>query len=279
MEQSNPPGSNEGPVSTEEQIEQPTPREDNEELVTAEEHLEQPILGERNEEPAVAEGQAEQPISLEDNRRPVPTPSPGRREPEVITDILIWSELTKYLTAYSPSQRIIRGIPEDITVDIQLDCIICSRRLSLPSWISTENAEEPRLLHREPVCPLPCGHFFGRGCLKQWQIAARKKGRIPACPICRFKLIHPDPECQHNLYLRCLFDGLPENDWIVPFSRTYQLDSLDWKSFIDISEYDVIRPSLENNYHVGMKCLHCRGSHSHTPFHIHERSNLLIGNW
>ncbi|KAI1746590.1 hypothetical protein F4782DRAFT_43708 [Xylaria castorea] len=176
------------------------------------------------------------------------------REIREITDISTWSELSKYITAYHPNA--FDEAENESYVDIHLTCDIChDKRLRLPCWIDS-SAYLSEDCDSEDLCVLPCGHFFGHHCIKQW--ADQKKDGIPDCPNCRFALLYP--ECEHPIKLKALRDlnDFEPNDIpiLVPNSRVHKL-AADGKTFVDITPGDPELFDAAVNFGVPDDCYKC----------------------
>ncbi|KAI1759221.1 hypothetical protein GGR53DRAFT_527821 [Hypoxylon sp. FL1150] len=122
------------------------------------------------------------------------------RAPRILTedDIPMFGEMARYLGGYDPLDggRII----------LDLTCRICNyRNLDVPAIVA------PRLdaefcQEAEPFTVLPCGHFFGSGCLQVWLRTSEdealndQRPYRPSCPYCRCPLTYEG--CGHPLKLR-----------------------------------------------------------------------------
>ncbi|KAI0449969.1 hypothetical protein F5B21DRAFT_529381 [Xylaria acuta] len=187
---------------------------------------------------------------------PATTETPGTIDTSAITDIGTWWELSKYLTAYHPS-----AFEEDDQpfVNLHLTCDICQeKRLRLPIWVD-EQAYLGEDRDSEDLCVLPCGHFFGHHCIKQWVDQERQiEDGPPDCPKCRFPLLYP--ECGHPIKLRALRDledFEPEDmPILVPNTRLHVLDD-DGKTLVDISNEDPEESDARHNFGVPANCRHC----------------------
>ncbi|KAI2465476.1 hypothetical protein F4781DRAFT_424740 [Annulohypoxylon bovei var. microspora] len=81
-----------------------------------------------------------------------------------------------------------------------LTCGICGDgKLEMPSCVSPRQSLE-EVARTEPLCILPCGHFFGAWCMDAWISTCRDEDRISDCPLCRFPL-HYDC-CGHEIRIR-----------------------------------------------------------------------------
>ncbi|KAI0404805.1 hypothetical protein F4802DRAFT_565551 [Xylaria palmicola] len=83
-------------------------------------------------------------------------------------------------------------------VSIDLTCVIClERKLRVPDRVMPECSDcDARAL--ETLAVLPCGHFFGSGCLSKWAAEIAPESWVP-CPLCRFDLAY---RCGHDMMPR-----------------------------------------------------------------------------
>ncbi|RYP69414.1 hypothetical protein DL769_005268 [Monosporascus sp. CRB-8-3] len=80
---------------------------------------------------------------------------------------------------------------------LELTCSIClSSVLKFPDAIISNCHDRPV----EELTVAPCGHIFGASCLRSWTDAKFVFREIPACPTCRFPLIHH--ACGHFIRVR-----------------------------------------------------------------------------
>ncbi|RYP00847.1 hypothetical protein DL766_001037 [Monosporascus sp. MC13-8B] len=80
---------------------------------------------------------------------------------------------------------------------LELTCRIClSSVLKFPDAIMSNCDDWPV----EELTVAPCGHIFGASCLRSWTDAKFMSREIPACPTCRFPLIHH--ACGHFIRVR-----------------------------------------------------------------------------
>ncbi|KAI0872715.1 hypothetical protein GGS24DRAFT_502537 [Hypoxylon argillaceum] len=192
----------------------------------------------------------EQPPSKEGSKDSV-------EELEPITNISTWSELAKYVTAYTPGRLKEVGIEKKVSIN--LDCTICNdKHIKLPSWVDGRpNATQDEC---EELCVLPCGHFFGRQCIINWAQQQVNNRVVPSCPTCRFELLHP--VCGHMVSLDSFSNMIDSNvDYgmggSVPCTRLHKLDKDNHNVFIDISDWDPKEADAEHNFGVMDECYDC----------------------
>ncbi|RWA11841.1 hypothetical protein EKO27_g3262 [Xylaria grammica] len=188
------------------------------------------------------------------------TPARVAEEPRVVTDIAIWSELSKYITAYNPTA--LKDIGSNASVQVQLDCGICfAKRLLLPAWIDHDHQHlKSTQESSEQVCVLPCGHFFGDECITAWVKYGSHGDKPPTCPSCRFELVHP--MCKHPIELAKIPVELSaENpkDIVrhVPYTRVHQLKPGDQTTFVDVSGWGPDDVDTTNDFSVTDECCPC----------------------
>ncbi|KAI0890465.1 uncharacterized protein GGS22DRAFT_183809 [Annulohypoxylon maeteangense] len=81
-----------------------------------------------------------------------------------------------------------------------LTCVICcGNKLEMPTCVSPPRTPEEDA-KTEPLCVLPCGHFFGAYCIEKWISTCRDEDRCSDCPVCRFPLLYE--YCGHEVKLR-----------------------------------------------------------------------------
>ncbi|KAI0876312.1 hypothetical protein GGS24DRAFT_514262 [Hypoxylon argillaceum] len=81
-------------------------------------------------------------------------------------------------------------------VVVDLTCLIClQRKLDVPDRVTASDFNHARGA-RESMTILPCGHFFGSGCMARWIMENEWQEIIWHCPICRFELVY---DCGHEI--------------------------------------------------------------------------------
>ncbi|KAI1348212.1 hypothetical protein F5Y01DRAFT_317940 [Xylaria sp. FL0043] len=180
----------------------------------------------------------------------------ARNEPEIVTDVGVWSQLAKYITAFRPDA--LAKVGSDASIKVHLNCEICHDKLvKLPSWIRGDVSYTDE--NSEALCVLPCGHFFGAECISTWVEQQLEDNIVPLCPKCRFRLVHPDCECPIRL---TKVPTLEENSTeciteYVLYTRVHELLPGDGRKFVDISPWDPTLVDREHNYGVVGKCEQC----------------------
>ncbi|KAI0096214.1 hypothetical protein GGR51DRAFT_567407 [Nemania sp. FL0031] len=206
-------------------------------------------------DPLIMEGE-----SITDTDTDVPSKTEPEPEPEPITDIALWPELAKYITAFTPARL------EDLEIDrevwIQLKCEIClDKYLRLPNWVGSWPGHGKR--NSEAICVLPCGHFFGKRCIQKWvlTLTQEQKSTPPVCPKCRFHLVHP--KCKHPIKLRAVHTRQlsATNPRLitrcVPLTRVHELDPTNPDKFVDMSLWDPAESDSAHNFGVTDECYDC----------------------
>ncbi|KAI4869233.1 hypothetical protein F4820DRAFT_444355 [Hypoxylon rubiginosum] len=106
-------------------------------------------------------------------------------------DIVMFGEMANYLSGFDiEGNRIVLDLTCQICGDLKLDVS--------PRTAPEQSAQDRQ--ESEPFTVLPCGHFFGDYCLREW-FCTREDNELPRdCPYCRYVLVHE--RCGHNMKLR-----------------------------------------------------------------------------
>ncbi|OTA55492.1 hypothetical protein K449DRAFT_438716 [Hypoxylon sp. EC38] len=120
----------------------------------------------------------------------------------VISDMSLFSDIVEYFDT---------GVDLDGNhIVLNLECTLChENRLEVPPAVSPRvHPEEATSL--EPMVVLPCGHFFGAWCLRQW-VRPDPTGELflDNCPLCRFPVKYP--ECGHNILIQPYYANTPRH--------------------------------------------------------------------
>ncbi|RYP42976.1 hypothetical protein DL770_011897 [Monosporascus sp. CRB-9-2] len=108
---------------------------------------------------------------------------------EVITECDYWPQVYCHLENRHANREKARRL--------ELTCSIClSSVLKFPDSIMSNCDDRPV----EELTVAPCGHIFGASCLRSWTDAKFVSREIPACPTCRFPLLHH--ACGHFIRVR-----------------------------------------------------------------------------
>ncbi|KAJ8132988.1 hypothetical protein O1611_g636 [Lasiodiplodia mahajangana] len=180
-------------------------------------------------------------------------------DPEPITDIGMWSELSKYITAFTPAR--LEDLEIEREVRIQLKCEICmDKSIRLPSWVG--GLPNYNKHNSETLCVLPCGHFFGRRCMQKWTSLQEHQDAPPVCPKCRYQLIHP--KCKHHIKLKMVHTSQlsainPRSiTKLVPLTRVHELNPDNPENeFVDVSLWDPVEGDSKHNFGVTDECYYC----------------------
>ncbi|KAI0798835.1 hypothetical protein GGR55DRAFT_702888 [Xylaria sp. FL0064] len=181
----------------------------------------------------------------------------ARNEPETVTDIGVWSELAKYITAFRPDA--LARVGSDASIKVHLNCEICHDKLvKLPGWIRGDVSYTDE--NSEALCVLPCGHFFGVECIRTWvRKQCENDNTVPLCPKCRFRLVYPDCRCPLELIETPTLDENSNEDITehVLYTRVHELLPGQEIKFVDISTWDPTLVDHEHNYGVSGSCEQC----------------------
>ncbi|KAI0521395.1 hypothetical protein F5B22DRAFT_662509 [Xylaria bambusicola] len=171
-----------------------------------------------------------------------------------VNDISTWSELAKYITAFTPAAA--DEVPTLARAEVKLTCDICrTSHLRVPPWLAGNASFTDE--NSENICVLPCGHFFGYECMKTW--TTRDIETAKQCPNCRYKLTHP--VCGDLIKIPVIRD-LDPNDpksvtYVIPYTREHRLKRGELYTFEDVSTWDPALADREHNFGVTIACHDC----------------------
>ncbi|KAF2967304.1 hypothetical protein GQX73_g6268 [Xylaria multiplex] len=176
---------------------------------------------------------------------------------KVVTDIPMWSQLTPFITALHPVELEKLKVKSNIQVRLTCD-ICCIKHLRLPGWndrLEPTNTAD----NSENICVLPCGHFFGDECIRNWVGQRHDDIDGATCPKCRFQLTHK--ECGHEITPAivpslCPFDPRDVASY-VPGTSVHKLQLGQNISIIDDSYQGPLVPRGENYFNDVHKCYLC----------------------
>ncbi|KAI1273210.1 hypothetical protein F5Y07DRAFT_411514 [Xylaria sp. FL0933] len=181
----------------------------------------------------------------------------ARNEPEIVTDVGVWSQLAKYITSFHPDA--LAKVGSDASIKVHLNCEICHDKLvRLPGWIREDISYTEE--NSEALCVLPCGHFFGAECIRTWvRQQYDQDNTVPLCPKCRFRLVYPDCGCPLEPNEVPTLEG-DSNETItdhVMYTRVHELSPGSGRRFVDVTTWDPTLVDYEHNYGVSGSCEQC----------------------